>query len=342
MRNLIIKSVSALVIVVLITTFFCACSGKQLEKMEFVDEEIVLTEGKSRTLSLLFTPSDINSEKIHITWSSSNNTVAEVENGNVTALSKGETTITAVSDNKIKASCLVKVKDIKITDIQLTESTLSLKKGKTKKLHAIYTPKESNQKLIWSSTDPSVVYVDNDGAISALKKGIAVITCSTEDKVNGSCTVTVTVPKKKKPKPAEQSNYNNNTPNPPVVQPDFVDVKSIVNDIRNSYYSTQKSPGTKTVLNGVSYYTKNGQITKIVVPKGSRGRNYSREYYFKNGQLYFAFVYYGKTQYRFYYYDGFLVRYIGPDKKIVDYPDTKDNEMSQVYLLEAYYIYNEY
>ena len=61
-------------------------------------------------------------------------------------------------------------------------------------LKAHVRPKDAeNQNVIWSSSDPSVVAVDQDGTLTALKRGSAIITCQAEDGfATSSCPVQVT------------------------------------------------------------------------------------------------------------------------------------------------------
>ena len=91
-----------------------------------------------------------------------------------------------------------------ITEIQVTGITLSKTKetltrtGKTPKPTLTLTAKVSpadadNPAVTWSSDKPKVAKVDENGKITALSKGTAVITCTAKDGsgVKATCTVTV-------------------------------------------------------------------------------------------------------------------------------------------------------
>lgn len=96
-------------------TFFNEESGisekvivKQMRSIYFDTTAFDLTEGAERTIGIT------NNTGQSITWSSSNNSVATVDNnGKVKAISKGTATITAkTADGKYSCTCSVNVKDI--------------------------------------------------------------------------------------------------------------------------------------------------------------------------------------------------------------------------------------
>lgn len=113
------------------------------------------------------------------------------------------------------------------------------------------------------------------------------------------------------------------------------DVESEVAQIRVDYYATQDDPGTETTVNGITYYSKNGATTKIVCPNGTAGWGYSREYFFKNGNLYFAFIFDGTIEHRLYFADDTLIRYIDDDSVTHDYSGIQC-PFEQKALAEAY------
>ena len=76
-------------------------------------ENLVLSPDQSYTLSSLIVPTNATSKDI--VWTSSEETVATVENGVVSALANGETVITATL-GELSASCNIKVQDNSILD----------------------------------------------------------------------------------------------------------------------------------------------------------------------------------------------------------------------------------
>ena len=127
------------------------------------------------------------SNKSPVTWKSSKKSIATIdEYGNITALKPGETTITASSDGS-SATCKLTVKK---PSIKLNESKLTLYRGNTYKLTAIVS---SGISPSWRTNKKSVAVVDNDGTITAMKHGTAIIT-ATVDGVEKRCEVIVKQP----------------------------------------------------------------------------------------------------------------------------------------------------
>ena len=69
-----------------------------------------------------------------------------------------------------------------VTDVTLNHETLTLTVNETETLIATVLPADAtNKELIWESSDPKVVYVDNTGKITALAEETATITVTTAD-----------------------------------------------------------------------------------------------------------------------------------------------------------------
>ena len=102
---------------------------------------------------------------------------------------------------------------------------------------------------------------------------------------------------------------------------DSINVESEVEKIRKWYYNTQDN--LDSYMQGedpnFSFYYEEGFPVKIVVKSGYDGEKYTREYFYKDKELYFAFVYNKSEEYRFYFKDGELIRYIDKNKKTFDY-----------------------
>lgn len=117
-------------------------------------------------------------------WRSSRSSVATVDdNGMVTAVKHGTARITAKVDG-VSTICTVTVKQ---PSINLSESTLALTTGGTQTLRATVS---SGISPVWSTSNSNVVSVDNNGRVTALKKGRAYVYAS-EDGIKAKCSVTV-------------------------------------------------------------------------------------------------------------------------------------------------------
>lgn len=145
--------------------------------------ELPLFVGESETLNV--TASDGNAYDYG--WSSSNEAVATVDGGNVTAVAEGTATIT-VSCYNLTAACSVVVSEEDVFLI-LSNDKAEIKVGGTLKLTASLTD-GSSAEIAWSSSDESVATVE-DGAVTALKAGRAVITAAAGEGLSDTCTVTV-------------------------------------------------------------------------------------------------------------------------------------------------------
>ena len=135
------------------------------------------------------TPEDATDKTV--TWTSSDETVAIVANGVVTALKAGKATITAKS-GEVSATCEITVnaKVIPATGISLDKTTAEMIEGEILTLTATVTPEDATDKTVtWTSSDETVAIV-KDGVVAALKAGKATITAKAGD-VSATCEITV-------------------------------------------------------------------------------------------------------------------------------------------------------
>ena len=164
-------------------------------------DSLGLQKGKTAKLTCTIVPSDATSPFVE--WSSSDSAVATVEDGMVTAIADGTATITCKArDDEAEAECTVTVYDhyTPISSIALSDSELTLEKGKSATLTYTLKPDDATVPLVvWSTNDASIAKVEN-GRVTAVSPGTAIITCkASEDVASASCTVTV--PGKPKPVP---------------------------------------------------------------------------------------------------------------------------------------------
>ena len=162
-----------------------------------LDKEFMeLVEGDTTTLTATVKPDDATDKAV--TWSSSDATVASVDNGKIAAIKEGEATITAKAGDKT-AECKVTVakKIIAVTSIELNKTSLELVEGESETLIATVKPDDATDKSVtWSSSDASVASVDQNGKITTKAKGNAVIQVTANDGsgVFASCAVDVKHP----------------------------------------------------------------------------------------------------------------------------------------------------
>ncbi len=155
--------------------------------------EANLHVGESVTLEATLLPEDAVNK--NYTWSTSDSSIAQVQNGVVTARSNGEAIITATAeDGGLAAHCIIRV-TTPVTGITLNKATLALHPNQSETLIATILPATaSNQNYAWKSDNLSVAIVEN-GVVKALANGTATISViSEEGEFTASCNVTVTTP----------------------------------------------------------------------------------------------------------------------------------------------------
>jgi len=129
-----------------------------------------------------------------VIWTSSNTKSVTVdENGLLTAVDYGTSTITVTTkEGGYTDTCIVDVKD-PVTSIALDITTLNMNVGDVKILKPTVIPVTANQNVTWESSAPAIASVDKNGEVVALSNGDAVITVASEDGTEkAECKVKVT------------------------------------------------------------------------------------------------------------------------------------------------------
>lgn len=153
-----------------------------------------LTEGETFQLTAVVTPTDASNKSLE--WSSTNTDVASVnENGKVTALKQGSTTIYAktTDGSNITANCEVKVFKT-VSGISLNITSASLAEGQTIQLTATVSPETAdNKNLIWESSNENIAIVSDNGLVTAKSQGETTIIVKSTDGSNVSTTCNIKV-----------------------------------------------------------------------------------------------------------------------------------------------------
>ena len=144
------------------------------------------------TFQLEATVSPASTTDKTIRWSSTNEEVAKVDaSGKVTALSVGNATITATC-GEVSAQCAVQVEPVLPTGIELELEQLELNLYETFQLVATVSPANvTDASVMWSSSRPDVVQVDDQGLVTALSVGQATITATDMEGHSATCEVKV-------------------------------------------------------------------------------------------------------------------------------------------------------
>lgn len=203
---------------VLFSLIFALCITFSCEKEDPVikvtavsvsENSLTMTEGDINKLHVSINPEKATNKKV--TWKSSNVSIVFVDqNGEIVANKSGNATITVTSEEgNITATCSVTVepKTIPVTGISLNKISLTLIEGDSEILTALIEPSHStDKKIVWKSSNNETASVDNNGKISAHKKGTAKITATSED---GNCSATCDVTVEEKAIPVTSVSLNN-------------------------------------------------------------------------------------------------------------------------------------
>lgn len=156
--------------------------------------EVSIFPGEQVELKATLTPDNCTSS--YKTWASSDAKVATVDVwGRVVGLTPGETTITVTTaSGKCTASCKVTVKEIQVTGVALNKTTTTVYIGEIDNLTATVTPDNASDKTVtWTSSNPEIATVGEDGKVTGVEIGKATITATTKNGISASCEVTVLV-----------------------------------------------------------------------------------------------------------------------------------------------------
>ena len=165
-----------------------------------VSQDTLMLTKKDETAQLSAEVIPSYADNTRVTWKSSDENVATVdEKGKVTAVGNGTATITATSvSGNYTATVAVTVKipvEIEKISIEAEKETLT-KIGESTELKVKIEPENADaQKLIWKSDNEMIAAVDENGKVTAIGNGTAIITVTTEDRKNtASITITVKIP----------------------------------------------------------------------------------------------------------------------------------------------------
>ena len=167
-----------------------------VEQLSFVQNAYSIHIGEVVILEVIITPDAATTPTI--TWKSSNISIADVDqNGYVVGVGEGTAIITAESDNGIVAEANVSVVPssvpiIEVNQVTLSKKSMRMKVGESETLQATISPKDATYRtLIWSSSNSSIVTVNESGKIVAIREGNATITVKSSNGKSDSIAVTV-------------------------------------------------------------------------------------------------------------------------------------------------------
>lgn len=164
--------------------------------LELAATAIEIKKGEEYEMDVKVLPE--NAEDKNIQWVSSDENVFTVdEDGEILGVGGGMAILTCISEaGNCKESCVVTVIE-EVTSVDIDKEFLKLGLNTMYQLNAtILSERATNKDVVWSSSDPEIVTVDDRGRVRGLQLGYATITCSATDDSNAYdlCEVRVCIP----------------------------------------------------------------------------------------------------------------------------------------------------
>lgn len=182
----------ALVLALCMVLSLAACGDGTPTVTEVALDVTTVTLGPSDTqrLTATVTYSDGTTDST-VEWTSSDDAVATVTRGVITAKGAGTATITATAGDKT-ATCTVTVESIAV---ELDQTTLDMERGTEVQLTATVKKGDTavDEQVEWTTSDERIATVDATGKVTATGEGTATITAQRAGaNQKATCTVTVT------------------------------------------------------------------------------------------------------------------------------------------------------
>lgn len=166
-----------------------------VSKITLNEESVSLGKGGTVTLTATVEPKNARNKKVE--WSSTDESVATVKDGKVTAKANGACDIVcrAKDDSGVEAVCHVAV-IVMVTSVTTTQNQkVTIPYGGSVELTATAKPADAtNTTLKWSSSDESVCVIDENGKVTSVGSGDCEIECSATDGSKKSIKFQIHVP----------------------------------------------------------------------------------------------------------------------------------------------------
>lgn len=175
------------VLVMFALLVLAACGGQSQQQLSAASislnsSNVQLDSGKEFQFNAIVRSADGQTLDHEVSWQSSKTAVATIEDGLLTAVAPGTTTITARSGS-VSTQALVTV-DAAVIGLQLTPAELTLVLGDASESSATLGAQLALSTgetipavaVAWSSAEPAIATVDASGLVTAVGKGTTVIT----------------------------------------------------------------------------------------------------------------------------------------------------------------------
>ena len=182
----------AAVVLLVVSFSLPASAAPDVRTMVLSRDTVSLEIGDSVTLRVQIAPFSADKS---VVWVSSDESVASVEEGVVTALSIGKATITVISQQNPSVLQTCEVLVVKpVESITLEDELIILPKGESWEQIAYIMPEDATmQRPVWSTSDKKIAVVDENGVVTAVNNGNCIITCTAADGLGARTTARVQV-----------------------------------------------------------------------------------------------------------------------------------------------------
>lgn len=182
-------------------TITAATTNGLTTQVELTVEEIVaqkieikapeeITIGETVQLETVITPANTTYQDVR--WQSSDPAVAEItDEGFLTARGVGQVTVRAVQKD-VRAEITFDIRHIPVTEVAILSAggfEGTLPQGETTRFTASIQPAGATYPAVtWTSSDPGIAAVDENGLVTAIGEGEVTLTASTRDGVTDTLT----------------------------------------------------------------------------------------------------------------------------------------------------------
>ena len=151
---------------------------EKVSSFEFKNPPTAIVLGETLPLKITTVPNDAD---VYVNWKSSDDSIATVSDGKVKALKAGDVTITATIGS-VKKSLTLKV----VRQITMNKKIASINEGSTVTL----TINQNVSNITWTSNNNGIARVNN-GVVTGVGSGTAIITAKTADGIEATVAVVV-------------------------------------------------------------------------------------------------------------------------------------------------------
>jgi hypothetical protein len=182
-----------------------SCIGMDFENdpqvepvIEVAQSQVSLEKGQTTTLNATYSNEYGIAENVDLQWQSDNMTIATIDaEGLVTALSKGQTRMTAqfagVVSNEVLVTVIENLDDI--AEVKIATQTTRLQISDMLQLTIMISDGNGeaieDATVVWTSTAPDVVAINDAGKVTALANGVSILKAVVDGVESNSIAMTV-------------------------------------------------------------------------------------------------------------------------------------------------------